>query len=101
MANYNYYVGGSTFGLWNPFGAATPSYQYQLAICDAPSTLSPGLMVSGFHGCYKECGHWCGDYTAYFRMQSPTYPDYLGNAWNENGHTNVALKLVSYGVRQS
>ncbi len=103
MANYNYYVGGSTFGLWNGFGVAPQSYQYQIQICDAASGLAAQLMVSGFTGCYKECNSWCSDEsTAYFRMQSPNNPGaYLGNAWNENGHGNVGLKLVSYGVRQS
>ncbi len=102
MANYNYYVGGSNFGLWNGFGVAPQSYQYQIQICDITTDLSPELMVSGYTSCYKQCNDWCGDgSTAYFRMQSPNHGAYLGNAWNENGHGNVGLKLVSYGVRQS
>ena len=48
-------------------------YEYQLLICD--DEFYSGFLVSGHRkiivsepGCYKRCGHWCGDFTSpYFR----------------------------------
>jgi hypothetical protein len=43
----NYYVTGSAFGLWTPFGVAPNTYSYQLGICDTTSNLGPGMWMSG------------------------------------------------------
>jgi hypothetical protein len=94
MSTTDYNVPGSTYGLWNGFGVATNTYNYQLNICD--SQFHQGLMVTGYNNCYKQCANWCSDYSlAYFRMQGV----YGGVAWNVNGHTHFAKKLVSFGVR--
>jgi hypothetical protein len=97
----NYFASGPSLGLWSGYGAAaTTAYFYQFAICDAASNFSPGLFFSGYFGnCYKQCNSWCGDVSSnYFRVDS-SVAGFSGVAWNENGHRDVASKLVSYGVR--
>jgi hypothetical protein len=93
MSATDYNVPGSTYGLWNGYGAATNSYNYQLNICDS----GPGLMLSGFYNsCYKQCFEWCSDLTtAYFRLSGAL----TGVAWNELGHEHLSKKLVSFGIR--
>ena len=105
LASTNYFTTGPAYGLWSGYGVAPTSYQYQLGICDSSSTLAPGIWMSGYTGCWKECNSWCGDTsTAWFRAESET-TCYAGVAWNENGHNecnnNVSKKRASFGIRRS
>ena len=84
-------------GLWVSQGVASKSYKYQLLICD--TTFYRGFFVSGYTSCWKRCTHWCGDTSSpYFRTAS-TDPSYAGVAFNINGHTPRARRLVSVGIR--
>ena len=70
-----------------------------MLICD--TTFYKGLHFSGFaNGCYKMCGSWCHDnFTAYFRTSAVSNPNYLGVAFNENGHSPTSKRLISAGIR--
>lgn len=105
LPNYNKIA--STYGLWKGQGTVSSSFtgDYQLLICDHP--FFTGFMVSGLTPphtppqCYKQCSHWCGDkISPYFRTSS-TSANYLGVAFNVNGHfpNRVGNKLMSVGLR--
>jgi hypothetical protein len=97
MSTTNYDVSGSTYGLWNGFGVATNTYNYQLNICD--SQFYQALMLSEYTNCYKQCTNWCTDHgSSYFRMATGD-TTYAGVSWKENGHNLATKKLVSFGVR--
>ena len=76
-----------------------PYYEYQLNICDG-GWMWTGFMMTGYNGCTKQCGSWCGDTgTVYFRTDGSDSGSYNGVAFNENGHQNVSNKTMSVGLR--
>ena len=89
----------NTYGLWTAGGVASTEYKYQMLICD--TTFYKGLHFSGFaSGCYKTCDYWCHDKSsAYFRTSAVSRPNYLGVAFNENGHSKKSNRLISAGIR--
>ena len=95
----NYNKGANAYGLWKARGVAPTQYKYQMLICD--TTFYKGLHFSGFaNGCYKICDNWCGDIlTAYFRTSAVSDANYLGVAFNENGHSPKSSRLISVGIR--
>lgn len=105
LPNYNKIA--STYGTWIGQGTVSSSFdgKYQLLICD--HSFFTGFMVSGLTPphttpeCYKRCNSWCGDkISPYFRTSS-TNANYLGVAFNVNGHfpNRVGNKLMSVGLR--
>ena len=94
----NYGKNGGALGLWDAVGASL-SYSYQLLICD--HWFYSGFFVSGFTGnCYKQCRHWCEDYSSpYFRTSANS--SYIGVAFNTNGARVVNNRLMSVGLRES
>jgi subtilisin-like proprotein convertase family protein len=96
----NYNTAGSDFGQWAAAGGvASANFKYQLNICDA-GWMWAGLMMTGFNGCWKQCGSWCSDtQSPYFRVDGDDGNAYNGVAFNENGHQNVGGKLMSAGIR--
>ena len=95
----NWFVNGSTYGLWTGHGATNTGYSYQLNICDA-GWMSTGLMITGYTSCWKDCNGWCSDTSSpYFRMDGDPNGSYDGVAFNENGHQVVGYKLMSVGIR--
>ncbi len=96
MSSTNYATTGSAFGSWSGSGSASSSFTYQMGICD-DSGLSPALWFSSNSACWKECSGWCNDHSAtYYR--TPT-SGFAGSAFGENGHSNLAVKVVSVGIR--
>ena len=96
-ASRNYGDKAQSNGLWTPQGLASKSYKYQLLICD--TTFYRGFFVSGYTSCWKVCNSWCGDVSSpYFRTAS-TSSTYAGVAFNVNGHTPRARRLMSVGIR--
>ena len=95
----NYDKKADAYGLWKAGGVASTQYKYQMLICD--TTFYKGLHFSGFaNGCYKMCGSWCDDdLTAYFRTYAVSDVNYLGVAFNENGHSPTSKRLISAGIR--
>ena len=87
------------YGLWTAGGVASTQYKYQMLICN--TTFYKGLHFSGFaNGCYKMCGSLCHDIlTAYFRTSAVSDANYLGVAFNENGHSRSLKRLISAGIR--
>ena len=79
-------------------------YEYQLLICD--DEFYSGFLVSGYRkiivsepGCYKRCGHWCGDFTSPYFRTAGNGSDGNGVAFNTNGHRSLANRLISVGLR--
>lgn len=96
---HSWNVGGSTLGAWSKLGGVATTGTYQLMVCDN-AWMTTGLMMSGYSSCNKECGSWCGDTTTqYYRFDGDDASSYNGVAFAENGHTNVAAKVMSVGVR--
>ena len=95
----NYNKKADVYGLWSAGGVASTQYEYQMLICD--TTFYKGLHFSGFaNGCYKRCDDWCHDKSsAYFRTSAVSRPNYLGVAFNENGHSPTSNRLISAGIR--
>ncbi|TNF32298.1 MAG: hypothetical protein EP329_10715 [Deltaproteobacteria bacterium] len=111
-------VAGTAAADWNRTGdasgtftghgaAAAASYSFQLLFCD-DVWMQTGLFISGYTVyqsslCWKGCGYWCYDTTsAYFRPDGDYDPDsgsFHGAAFNQNGHTNLPVKLLSVGIR--
>jgi hypothetical protein len=98
--NIGYNGNGANAGtLFTPNGVAANTGNYQLMACDQ-SWMWVGLMMSGYTGCYKQCGNWCGDTsTRYFRTDGDDGGTYNGVAFNQNGHTTVSYKTMSVGIR--
>ena len=94
----NYNKKADAFGLSTAQGVASTDYQYQMLICDM--NFYKGLHFSGYTGCYKECGNWCG-YTSspYFRTSTVSNMDLQGVAFAENGHKSLPNLLISAGIR--
>ena len=98
MSSVGYDTSGSAMGQWTPHGVAAAG-NYQLLVCDA-GWMWTGLFMSGYTGCWKQCGSWCSDTgTQYFRTDGSDTASYNGVAFAENGHTNVGYKTMSVGVR--
>lgn len=96
-----YASAGISAGTFWAFGDSSNTTQYQLNSCDT-SWMWVGLMMSGYNGCSKQCGSWCGDTTSqYFRTDGDDGATYNGVAFAENGHGNVTYKAMSVGVRAS
>ncbi|MEY3015602.1 MAG: hypothetical protein RIT45_4337 [Pseudomonadota bacterium] len=97
-----YTTAGNTLGTWSAKGGkASGTWKYQLLICDG-GWMWTGFFMSGIHpsGCNKACGSWCNDTTThYYRYDGDDGGSYNGVAFAENGHQNVANKLVSVGLR--
>ena len=97
-ARDNYGIKTSSNGLWISKSLATTYYKYQLMICD--TTFYRGFHVSGFTSCWKMCKNWCGDeISPYFRTSSDTHSNYLGVAFNINGHSPGANRSISVAIR--
>ncbi|XP_078369767.1 uncharacterized protein LOC144653602 [Oculina patagonica] len=85
-------------GLWVGGGTTDTSFEYQLLICD--QDFYSGFFISGYTGCYKQCSHWCWDYSSpYFRSASTRTAAYGGVAFNVNGHRPLSSRLISVGLR--
>ncbi|MCB9738547.1 MAG: DUF4215 domain-containing protein [Deltaproteobacteria bacterium] len=97
-----YSTSGDKLGTWSAKGGkASGSWKYQLLICDG-AWMWTGFFISGIHpsGCIKACNSWCGDQTThYYRYDGDNGGSYNGVSFAENGHTNVAAKLMSVGLR--
>jgi hypothetical protein len=92
--NY-FYQAAKTFA---GYGAAAGK-TFQMNICSA-GWMEVGFMMTGWTGCWKRCNSWCGDTsTQYYRVDGDSGGSYNGNAFAENGHRNVANKLLSVGLR--
>lgn len=95
---------GDRLGLWTARGDARANWSYQLNICDR-TWMQVGLMMSGYTNCWKACNSWCGDRaTDYYRTNGEGNGvndgnSYHGVSFRENGHRNVADKLMSVGIR--
>ncbi|KAL9973363.1 hypothetical protein ACROYT_G019813 [Oculina patagonica] len=83
--------------LWEGGGIADTSYEYQLLICD--TAFYSGFMVSRYTGCYKQCGHWCGDSSSPYFRSAATSANFAGVAFNANGHRRLSSRLISVGLR--
>ncbi len=90
---------GDKLGTWSAKGGvASGAWKYQLVVCDV--SMWTGFFLSGYTNCWKSCGSWCSDTTThYYRYDGTAGNSYDGVAFHENGHTNVADKLVSVGLR--
>lgn len=100
-------------GTFTPHGitASSPAGgyngDYQLLICDSQANetrlwMEVGFMVSGIYGTgYKVCNGWTSDVsTPYYRMNGDwNGTTYLGQAFNENGHSPAGDELMSVGLR--
>ena len=95
----NYNKKADVYGLWTAGGVASTQYKYQMLICD--TTFYKGLHFSGYtNDCYKYCITWCGDtLSPYFRTSAVSHTNYLGVAFNENGHGPKSSRLISVGIR--
>ena len=100
LSDTNYLIDGATYGTWLGSGAASTSYLFQMLMCDSATGLSPAFFMSGISsGCFKTCGFWCNDVsTQWFRTPGDT-TSFAGDAFAENGHTNVGVKILSVGLR--
>lgn len=100
ITNLGYNAPGNAAGtLFTAGSGASTSWNYQLNVCDS-SWMWVGLMMTGYTGCYKQCGSWCGDTSSpYFRTDGDNGGSYNGVAFNQNGHTNVGYKTMSVGIR--
>lgn len=103
MSGTDYATTGSELGRWTGHGVAVTNYDYQVLVCDN-GWMWTGLFVSGITGggnpCWKACNSWCSDTsTHYYRPDGSDTSSYNGLAFRENGHTNVANKLLSMGIR--
>jgi hypothetical protein len=106
LSSTDYFTVGAAFGLWTGYGVANAGYDYQFGVCDAPNNFSPGLFFSGYMpvngvgaSCYKACNNWCSDGSSMYFRTSSGMPGYLGVAFAQNGHGEVAYQTVSYGIR--
>ena len=95
---------GSSNGLWSPHGVASTDHNYQFLLCDNSDNSNrffPGYFISGYTGCYKQCGNWCGDSSSpYFRTDGDFGGgSYDGVAFNVNGHRRLGKKKMSVGIR--
>ena len=97
VAEGNY--GARLPGLWIAGGGeATPSYEYQLLVCDI--SFYSGFFLSGFTSqCYKICRKWCDDYVSPFFRTATSSAKYPGIAFNVNGHHALNKTLISVGLR--
>ena len=98
-------VSGSVAGTWTGKGGANSSYKYQLTMADNV-WMQVGLMMSGYTAaCWKVAGSWCDDTGSnFYRINGEgngvnNTNAYLGVAFRQNGHRNVATQLMSVGVR--
>ena len=100
VSNLGYNASGATANtLFTPGGVAATGWNYQLNVCDQ-GWMWVGLMMTGYTGCYKQCGSWCSDTSSpYFRTDGDNGGSYNGVAFNQNGHTNVGYKTMSVGIR--
>ena len=95
--NNNYNKDASTYGQWNGHGVASVDYQYQLMICDMP--FYKGIHVSGYSSCYKKCNQWCDDKASRYFRTAAAQKQFIGVAFNVNGHTPLPKRLISAGMR--
>ena len=95
----NYNKRADAYRLWTAGGVASTQYNYQMLICN--TTFYKGLHFSGYtNNCYKQCDQWCGDTSSpYFRTSTVSDKNYLGVAFNENGHKPKPNRLISAGIR--
>ena len=98
MSSVGYNTSGSLLGHWTPHGVAAAG-NYQLLVCD-DVWMWTGLFMSGYNDCWKACNHWCFDFTSqYYRTDGSDTASFNGVSFAENGHTNLAYKTMSVGVR--
>jgi hypothetical protein len=103
----------AAWGAFTPHGVAATSPaggysgDYQLLTCDSAASqtrlwMEVGFMVSGFgSGGYKQCGNWQNDVRSpYYRVNGDYSANtFLGQSFNEDGHTDAGDELLSVGLR--